>query len=100
MSRIWPTERPWRAWSTPTPATETAVPRIVRGRGSVTPAGHDVGVSRVTTSQRGDTTMPTIADLAPQPVQFGPAPKERPDGFTIDCDDCAHQHTSTCDDCV
>ena len=44
--------------------------------------------------------MPTIADLAPQPVQFGPAPTERPDTFSIDCDDCAHQHTPTGDDCV
>ena len=27
-------------------------------------------------------------------------PTVSPGAFTIDCADCSHQHTSTCDDCV
>jgi hypothetical protein len=25
---------------------------------------------------------------------------DRPDAFTIDCDDCVHRHTTVCDDCI
>ena len=61
----------------------------------------------------GDTTVPTGA----APVGAGPAPRavvvpfsgRRPpvepggpgDGaFTVDCAECAHRHTTVCDDCV
>jgi hypothetical protein len=33
-------------------------------------------------------------------VTLGVRRRQPPDTFTIDCAECAHQHTSTCDDCV
>ncbi|MBV8464019.1 MAG: hypothetical protein JO368_12040 [Acidimicrobiales bacterium] len=44
--------------------------------------------------------MPTAIAPAPQRVHLSPVPPVRTEVLTIDCDDCAHQHTSTCDDCV
>jgi hypothetical protein len=42
------------------------------------------------------TTLPIAAVPVVPPTPGAPAGE----GFTIDCADCAHQHTSVCDDCV
>ena len=45
------------------------------------------------------TTLPTNA----VPVAFPgtrPPRSSAPEAFSVDCADCAHQHTSVCDDCV
>jgi hypothetical protein len=42
------------------------------------------------------TTHPIAAVPVAPPALRAPAPE----AFTIDCADCAHQHTSVCDDCV
>ena len=44
--------------------------------------------------------MPTIRDLPVVPVALGARAEEPAGVLTIDCAECAHQHTSTCDDCV
>jgi len=52
--------------------------------------------------------MPFSANNCAVPVPVAvPRPTTRrgrstvsPGAFTIDCADCSHQHTSTCDDCV
>ncbi|MGB7051443.1 MAG: hypothetical protein WBG41_07740 [Acidimicrobiales bacterium] len=45
--------------------------------------------------------MPTTQDLSVVPVTFGMPPEGEPaQVLTIDCAECAYQHTSTCDDCV
>jgi hypothetical protein len=45
--------------------------------------------------------MPTTQDLSVVPVTFGTPPEgESAHVLTIDCAECAYQHTSTCDDCV
>jgi hypothetical protein len=42
------------------------------------------------------TTLPNAAVPVAAPTLGAPASG----AFTIDCADCAHQHTSVCDDCV
>lgn len=44
--------------------------------------------------------MPTLRDLPVVPVTLRARAQESADVLTIDCAECAHQHTSTCDDCV
>ena len=44
--------------------------------------------------------MPTLRDLTVVPVVLGARTEPPADVLTIDCAECAHQHTSTCDDCV
>lgn len=44
--------------------------------------------------------MPTIRDLPVVPVVLGARTEEPVGSLIIDCAECAHQHTSTCDDCV
>ena len=41
------------------------------------------------------TTVPVSLPRVRSPLGARP-----PQAFTIDCADCAHQHTSVCDDCV
>lgn len=45
------------------------------------------------------TSFPAPVTL-PAPTHRSPATPAVADAFTIDCADCAHQHTSVCDDCV
>ncbi len=44
--------------------------------------------------------MPTSPDLSVVPVSLRARAEEPAGVLTIDCAQCAHQHTSTCDDCV
>jgi hypothetical protein len=44
--------------------------------------------------------MSTLQDLPVVPVTLGTRAEEPADVLTIDCAECAYQHTSTCDDCV
>lgn len=45
-------------------------------------------------------TRPTaIAERDPTSA-IGMIRAPQPEGFTIDCADCVHQHSSVCDDCV
>ena len=53
------------------------------------------------------TSTPSVSPSASPPEVRVPSPERRPpdrasepDVLTIDCAECAHRHTSVCDDCV
>jgi hypothetical protein len=51
-------------------------------------------------STGGHTVPATTLPIAAVPVAPPALRASAPEAFTIDCADCAHQHTSVCDDCV
>jgi hypothetical protein len=53
-----------------------------------------------TPSTGGHTVPATTLPIAAVPVAAPALRPPAPEAFTIDCADCAHQHTSVCDDCV
>lgn len=45
-------------------------------------------------------TLLPVAVRLPAPARRSSGSPDQPEAFTIDCADCAHQHTAVCDDCV
>jgi hypothetical protein len=62
--------------------------------------GRVMSDSMNTPSPGGHTVPATTLPIAAVPVATPTLGEPAPEAFTIDCADCAHQHTSVCDDCV
>jgi hypothetical protein len=62
--------------------------------------GRDMLDPMNTPSSGGQSVPATTLPIAAVPVAAPTLGAPAPEAFTIDCADCAHQHTSVCDDCV
>jgi hypothetical protein len=62
--------------------------------------GHVMKDPMNTPSTGGHTVPATTHPIAAVPVAPPTLRAPAPEALTIDCADCAHQHTSVCDDCV